>query len=173
MVSRSSSSLGVRLVKSPVSLFRIALLTLTVSFAFAAVANAQSHADNDDPRPAFDRFIAAFNALDWESFRACFAEGASLFNPDIPGAVSLHRLDGRPEIERSFRVVFGDSSRGSGHAGPHIVPEKVRIQRFDDTAILTFEFKRPNHSFGRRTVVLNHTPGGWLIVHIHASNANE
>ena len=121
----------------------------------------------------FDAFITAFNALDWESFRACFADDASLFNPDIPGAISLHRLDGRSEIERSFRVVFGSPPAGSAKSGPNIVPDNIRIQRFGETAILTFEFKRPNHSFGRRTIIMNRRSGDWRIVHIHASNVTE
>lgn len=53
------------------------------------------------PRAAFDQFIVAFNSLDWEAFRRCFADLASLFNPDIPDAISLHRMDGRTDIERN------------------------------------------------------------------------
>lgn len=160
---------------SQISLFRnpIVALTLTAFLSCAASAVEPTPHDRTDPRVAFDAFITAFNALDWESFRACFADDASLFNPDIPGAISLHRLDGRSEIERSFRVVFGSPPAGSAKSGPNIVPDNIRIQRFGETAILTFEFKRPNHSFGRRTIIMNRRSGDWRIVHIHASNVTE
>ena len=123
----------------------------------------------DDPRAAFERFIAAFNSLDWSAFRTCFADTATLFNPDIPEAVSLHRLEGRTDIERNFRAVFGATN---GH-GPNIRPEHVRIQQFSDTAIITFEFSRPQRSFGRRTIVFNRQGAHWLIVHINASNVTS
>jgi ketosteroid isomerase-like protein len=123
------------------------------------------------PRAAFDQFISAFNALDWDTFRRSFADQASLFNPDIPEAVSLHRLDGRDDILRSFRTVFDTAHVGSsGMRGPNIHPERVRLQLFAGTAIITFEFRRSEHSTGRRTIVFNRQQGSWLIVHIHASN---
>jgi hypothetical protein len=126
---------------------------------------------DDSPRATFDHFIAAFNALDWETFRHCFAESASVFNPDIPDVPSLHRMDGRSAIERSFRAVFDAAAAGpAGQRGPNIHPENVRQQQFGDTGIITFEFKRAGNSMGRRTVVFNRVKGSWLIVHIHASN---
>ena len=131
---------------------------------------ATDRSDTESPQKAFERFVAAFNALDWDSFRACFADDASVFNPEIPEVVSLHRLDRRESIENTFRAVFDASSRGG--ASPHIVPERVRIQRFNDTAIVTFEFPRSVDSFGRRTVVLHRQGDSWLIVHIHASNVH-
>lgn len=141
-----------------------AYLTLAVLNA-PDIARSSDAPATDDPRVAFEQFISAFNALDWNAFRASFADDASVFNPDIPEVVSLHRLDGRAEIERVFRAVFA-----AGSGGPHIVPEDLRIQRFGDTAVITFEFRRPHASFGRRTVVMNRENGRWLIVHIHASN---
>jgi hypothetical protein len=123
------------------------------------------------PRAAFDQFIAAFNTLDWEAFRRCFADSASLFNPDIPDAISLHRMDGRKDIERNFRAVFDAAGAGTDDKrSPNIHPENVRLQQFGDTVIITFEFKRSEHSTGRRTIVFNQLKGSWLIVHIHASN---
>ena len=73
-----------------ISRFRnpIVALTLTAFLACAATAGEPTPHDRTDPRFAFDAFITAFNALDWESFRACFSDDASLFNPDIPGAIS-------------------------------------------------------------------------------------
>ena len=69
--------------------------------------------DAETPKVAFERFITAFNALDWRTFRACFTDEASVFNPVIPEVVSLHRLDGRESIENTFRAVFDASSKGA------------------------------------------------------------
>jgi len=147
---------------------RIAMLATLVLASVLGGARAQDLAA-DQPRAAFDHFISAFNALDWETFRRCFADSASLFNPDIPDVISLDRLDGRKDIERSFRAVFDSAVKANTH-GPNIHPESVRVQQFNDTAIITFAFRRPQHSVGRRTIVLNKQGGSWLIVHIHASN---
>ena len=119
---------------------------------------------------AFERFIDAFNRLDWEAFRSSFADDASLFNPDIPEALSLHRLDGRENVDATFRLVF-DAIRRAGH-GPNIVPRNLRVQQLADTAIVTFEFERASGSYGRRTIVFTRQPEAWKIVHVHASNIN-
>jgi ketosteroid isomerase-like protein len=126
------------------------------------------------PELALKQFIAAFNALDWPAFQACFAESASLFNPDVPGATSLHRLDGREAVERSFRGVFDAAAAGSAPPhGPNIVPEHLKIQQFGAAAVLSFEFRRAAGSFGRRTIVMAKQADGWHIVHIHASNVTH
>ena len=144
---------------------------IVAALVTTAFASAHEPEDIGAPKAAFEHFIAAFNALDWDSFRTCFADQASVFNPEIPEVTSLHRLDGRAAFERAFRGVFESAHAGGAQAGPHIVPENVRVQRFDTTAVVTFEFKRAGGSYGRRTVVLHEEGGSWLIVHIHASNA--
>ena len=140
----------------------VAMLAVAPSAASACAASAQA---------AFETFIAAFNALDWATFRNCLADDVSLFNPDIPGAVSLRRLDGRAEVERSFRAVF-DASGAGGPAprGPGIHPDRVSLKEFGEAALVTFEFRRSDASLGRRSVLLTRTGTTWRIAHIHASN---
>lgn len=125
-------------------------------------------ANVDEIERAFTHFVGAFNGLEWDEFLSSFAGDASLFNPDIPEALSLHRLDGSENVEATFRRVF-DAIRRTG-SGPHFVPRDVRVQRFADTAIVTFEFDRDDGSFGRRTIVFARQAQGWKIVHVHASN---
>lgn len=120
---------------------------------------------------AFNGFIAAFNALDWERFRQSFAADASLFNPDIPDAVSLARIDGGDQVQASFERVF-DAARKAG-GGPDIKPHHVRIQSYGATAIVSFEFDRQGGSLGRRSLVFEWEDGRWKIVHIHASNVTR
>jgi len=151
----------------------ICVSALLLAAVFSGGSSATGGSDTQSPQKAFERFVAAFNALDWDSFRACLADDASVFNPEIPEVTSLHRLDGRESIEKAFRAVFGASSKGGiSLGGSHIIPERVRIQRFNDTAIVTFEFRRSMGSFGRRTLVLHRQGDTWLIVHIHASNVH-
>jgi ketosteroid isomerase-like protein len=125
----------------------------------------------EDIRAALSRFIGAFNHLDWERFKACFADDASVFHPDNPETIQLERTDGREAIEHSFRPVFDAARQGS--SGPpylHIEPKKVRVQVFEQAAVVSFEFDRANDSLGRRTLVLEPRSGDWRIVHLHASN---
>jgi ketosteroid isomerase-like protein len=119
---------------------------------------------------AFEHFIDAFNRLEWTAFRGSFAADASLFNPDIPEAPSLHRLDGSDSVDATFRRVF-DAIRREG-SGPNIVPRDVRVQQVSDAAIVTFEFDRPS-GFGRRTLVFARQADGWKIIHVHASNIDQ
>ena len=143
----------------------VVLAATTIFATSAAIACATS------PQAAFDAFLAAFNTLDWSSFRACLADNVSLFNPDIPGAISLRRLDGRIEVERSFRAVFDAAGEGGATPrGPDIHPEHVSLERFGDVALVTFEFRRSDHSFGRRSLLLVRANNDWRITHIHASN---
>jgi len=144
------------------ALATVAIIAPTSVFACAA-----------SPTAAFERFVAAFNALDWASFKNCLADDVSLFNPDIAAAISLRRIDGRKEVERSFRAIF-DAAGAGGPAphGPNIVPEHISLARTGDAALVTFEFKRSEHSFGRRSLLLTQVNGEWRVSHIHASNVD-
>jgi len=147
------------------TLTAIAVLCLTCP-AIAAQQNSRKKVER-----TFNRFIVAFNNLDWDTFRSALADDVTLFNPDIPEAPNLGRLDGRQRVEESFKAVFAASRRQSN--GPpylHIVPKNVRVQMLGDSAIVTFEFDRDGNSFGRRTFVFHRGVHGWKIAHIHASN---
>ena len=143
-------------------------LTLACLICSTVTAHRNSQKDVEE---AFKRFIVAFNNLDWDAFRSTLADDVTVFNPDIPEAPSLDRLDGRQQVEEGFKKVFVASRKQSN--GPpylHIVPKNVRIQMLDESAIVTFEFDRDGNSFGRRTLVFHHGSQGWKIAHIHASN---
>lgn len=153
------------------------LLTLALLiFASASTALAQRQGGASEERlevqKAFANFVEAFNNLEWERFRKCFADDASVFNPAIPEVTELHRLDGREKIERIFQAVFAETKKGKSHP-PYldIRPSELRVQMLVNAAILTFHFNRGGASFGRRTLVLENREGRWLIVHLHASNA--
>ena len=120
---------------------------------------------------ALSSFIKAFNTLDWEQFRSCFTENATVFHPDNPETRDLGRLEGTDQIEQSFGLVFDAARRqASGPPYLHIEPKNVRVQLLLNAAVVTFEFDRAQASLGRRTVVLEKRSGDWKIVHFHASN---
>lgn len=115
-------------------------------------------------------FISAFNNLDWEKFRHCFADDATVFHP----AIFPHRLDGRDNYEPAWRRVFGEIRSSSGKSQPPFMdlkPENLKVQMLGSVAVVTFHLDRGRGSVGRRTLVLHKTSGGWKIIHLHASNA--
>jgi ketosteroid isomerase-like protein len=149
---------------------KTALKTFSIIVLMFATIAAQQDSQRD-VESAFKQFIEAFNNLDWEAFRGALSDDVTVFNPDIPEAPSLNRLDGRQQVEESFKAVFAASRKNSN--GPpylHIVPRNVRIQMLTESAIVTFQFDREGNSFGRRTLIFQRGPRGWKIVHIHASN---
>lgn len=149
---------------------KTALKALALVCLFCSIAAAHENPQRDVER-TFKGFIEAFNNLDWDAFRSALADDVTVFNPDIPEAPSLNRLDGRQQVEESFKAVFAASREQS--KGPpylHIVPENVRIQMLGEAAVVTFEFERDGNSFGRRTIVFHRGSHGWKIAHIHASN---
>jgi ketosteroid isomerase-like protein len=50
-----------------------------------------------------------------------------------------------------------------------ITPRDLRVQMAGDAAIVTFHLGA--ESPARRSLVFHHTPGGWKLVHWHASPA--
>lgn len=115
---------------------------------------------------ALAKFIHAFDNLDWEDFRLAFADEATVF---YPRAVP-ERANGRTEFEKTFQTVF-EQIRGRKTAGPYmdIQPKNMKIQMLGNVAIVTFHLDDRRGFLNRRTIVLNKTPVGWKIVHLHAS----
>ena len=118
-------------------------------------------------------FLAAFDSLQWEPFRAYFADDMTMFFPfaDTPG-----RADGREEVEARFRRFFDDGLAAwqrAGRTGPPrmgINPRELRVQMAGDVAIVSFELGSENPS--RRSVVFERNAAGeWKVRHWHASPA--
>ena len=111
---------------------------------------------------------AAFEDLDFEPFRAHFADDACAF---FPGP-RVERACGREEIEATFRKVF-EAERQAGTSGPpylHLDPEDLRIQLLGpDVAVATFHLRNAER-VARRTFVFVRRGDRWLIVNLHASN---
>jgi ketosteroid isomerase-like protein len=153
--------------------FAAALLTVsTASAQRSTPASAESAAaDSAGAHRAAVGFLAAFDSLQWEPFRAYFADDVTMF---FPFADTPRRADGRDSVEARFRRFF-DAGRAawtrSGRAGPPrmgITPRDLRVQVIGDVAIVSFHLGTTTPS--RRSIVLaRRTPGEWKVVHWHAS----
>ena len=125
-----------------------------------------------DVRAAVDTFVRAFEALDWPAFRACFAEGATVFHPAPPHVL---RTDSPESFERAWAAVFERIRRDSGRTSPPyftLAPKDVRVQLLSETVALVTFHRPEGQTLGRRTLVLEKLEPGWKIVHIHASNVS-
>ncbi|HKD84614.1 MAG TPA: nuclear transport factor 2 family protein [Terriglobales bacterium] len=142
---------------------------LVLSLLLTCVLPAQNlppAAPDDGLQQALTDFIRAFDNLDWDRFRASFADDATVFYPrSFP-----ERADGRAEYEKTFKVFF-ERIRDGKSSPPYmdIQPKELKIQRLNDVAIVTFQLEDRPGMLNRRTLVWQRTASGWKIVHLHAS----
>jgi ketosteroid isomerase-like protein len=115
-------------------------------------------------------FLIAFDNLDWPSFRKFFAPDATVFHPAAP---NLKRIDSPEEVEKAWLGVFARIRKTSGRTAPpymNLQPQDLKVQMLSgDVALVTFHLTEGN-VLSRRTIVFRRDPGGWKIVHLHASN---
>lgn len=121
-----------------------------------------------EPRAAcafFDYYLSAFNARDWDAFRATLDDSITvMFDRPAPP----QRMDGRRAVEAMFRRVFPPPGSAPAAASP-IVPAHLKAQDFGDVVVVSFEFAGED-AVSRRTVVLHRTRDHWRVVHIHGSS---
>lgn len=137
-----------------------------------ADAGGAQAADSAGAHRAAAGFIAAFDSLQWEPFRAYLADDITMFFPfpQLPG-----RVDGRDSVE----AIFGQFMRGQREARARdgrpmvqgLAPRDLRIQMAGaGAAVATFHLG--TDSPARRSLVFRRTPAGkWEVVHWHASPA--
>jgi ketosteroid isomerase-like protein len=147
----------------------IGLLLVVVGVLCAphlAIAQTEAKHEEESVRHFLGDFIAAFDNLDWEKFRAAFADDATVFFP----RGRANRASGRAEVEAYFKMVFEQIRAGRTH-GPYmnIEPRGLQITVLGNVALVTFHLDdRPGFT-NRRTLVLRKTGRGWEILHLHAS----
>ena len=126
-----------------------------------------SEADTSAVRVAVEEFLVAFDHLDWERFRRCFAPDATVF---FPWDRYPRRAEGATEVEAEFNRFFDEvRTRASGPPYLNLVPHDMAIQVWQDVALVTFHLDRPP-TIGRRSLVLQRQAQRWRIVHLHASS---
>jgi ketosteroid isomerase-like protein len=127
-------------------------------------------ADSTSAHRAGVGFLAAFDSLQWEPFRAYLAEDVTMFFPfpQFPG-----RADGREAVERVFSRFMESQREARTRAGRPLVqglaPRDLRVQMLGPGgAVVTFHLG--GESPARRSLVFRRTAGdAWKVVHWHAS----
>ena len=121
---------------------------------------------------AMSRFLKAFDYYDLPAFLGFFDSEATVFFPDGPPRTRPKRLKGS-DVEATFRALFETGKKSSGRTTPpykNTIPRDLVVAHVsDDVAVVTFHLG-PDDRVGRRTFVWKHSPSGWKIVHLHASN---
>lgn len=113
-----------------------------------------------DVRDAMSDWMDALNALDESRVVDAFADNATAFFP----VAKAERVDGKDAIAAIFHEYFAGSTKKT-----NIVPEELRVDQRDDTAVVTFNVHNPS-AVSRRTFIWRWERGAWRIVHMHASN---
>jgi ketosteroid isomerase-like protein len=148
-------------MKRACALFLLSLSLACIHSSATPAGNAEA-----EVRKTLSDFIQAFDNLDWDHFRAAFADDATVFYPrQFP-----HRAKGRDEFERLFKDVF-DGIRAGRTQAPYmdIQPRDLQLQMVGTVAIATFHLDDRPGFLNRRTIVLQKQPSGWKIIHLHAS----
>jgi hypothetical protein len=152
----------------------------------AAAAPAQSAApgaptDSAQVHAAALGFLAAFDSLRWEPFRAALAPDVTVFMPR--GVGPRARLDGRAAVEAEFRRGFDlvrarharDGRPGPPTLGVGAMVRAVRVQPLaPGAAVVSFQLgddAGDAPSLARRSLVFRREgDGAWRVVHWHASS---
>jgi len=117
-----------------------------------------------------NKFVRAFENLDFEQFQSFFADNVTVFFP--PSAMVSARVDGKEKAMAVFKAFF-QRVKEKKSTPPYldIKPEKMKIDLYQDVAIATFELNDPG-ALSRRTIVMKKINGQYLIIHLHASKAD-
>ncbi|MGZ8455158.1 MAG: nuclear transport factor 2 family protein [Gemmatirosa sp.] len=138
----------------------------------AAPTRGGSAADSVGAYAAAQRFLAAFDSLQFDAFRGYFADDMTMFFPfpQFPA-----RVDGRAGVEDIFGKFMTAQREARAKAGRPMVQgitardPKVQMAG-PDVAIVSVHLGA-EATPARRSVVFRKDPGGWKVVHWHASSA--
>ena len=135
-----------------------------------ALGQARSQQNQERPVERVVRdFLVAFGNRDFAAFVPYFSEDATVFFP--PSATApLGRVQGRSEIERTFKAIFAAYPPRATRPATPIAPLDLLIQELGEHAVATFHLG-PENARQRRTLVLRRVGGQWKIMHLHGSAA--
>jgi ketosteroid isomerase-like protein len=113
-----------------------------------------------------EKFLIAFNSLQWEPFRKSFTDDATAFFPDWEQA---SRASGRNELEKTWLKIFPEFNDSTSTLKLGITPGDIKVQLYGQTAIVTFHLGTGEKYLSRRTLVMVKIKREWKIAHLHAS----
>ena len=149
----------------------ISVLVVAVALSGLGAALAQPTPQKDIERVIRD-FLIAFGNRDYAAFIPYFSEDATVFFPPS-AAAPLGRVQGRSEIERTFKTIFDAYPPRSNRPPTPLAPRDLLIQELDGHAVVTFHLGSET-ARQRRTFVLKRVGAEWKIVHLHGSaSANQ
>ena len=163
----------------PSILRAVALTACMLGAACATGAGARSAqvavpVDSADAHRAAVGFLAAFDSLQWEPFRAYLADDVTMFFPfpQLPA-----RADGRAAVESVFGQFMSAQRDARGKAGRPMVqglaPRDLHVQMLgSEAAVATFHLGQ-EATPARRSIVFRRSAGRWQVVHWHASSAPQ
>jgi len=143
-----------------------AALVVALAISVPGAVRAQRNPEKDVEHVIRD-FLVAFSNRDFAVFVPYFSEDATVFFPPSTAA-PLGRVQGRSEIERTFKTIFDAYPPRSNRSPAPIVPQDLLIQELDGHAVVTFELGSQT-ARQRRTFVLKRVGNEWKIVHLHGS----
>jgi ketosteroid isomerase-like protein len=119
---------------------------------------------------ATERFLRAFENLDWEAFRLVWASEPTVF---FPFDDTAERVTGKAAMEARWQRFFRERlSAGGSPPYLRLTPRELLVKQYGDAAIVTFHLRMEGRPLGRRTLVFVKENGEWKIAHLHASPAN-
>lgn len=140
----------------------------------AAPAGGSSAADSAGARASAQGFLAAFDSLQFDSFRGYFAEDVTMFFPfpQFPA-----RVDGKAEVEEIFGRFMTAQRQARAKAGRSMVqgiaPRDLTVQMAGPGAAIVSFHLGAEQTPARRSIVFRRDPDGWKVVHWHASSAPQ
>ena len=140
------------------------LIPLIVLACLRPSAVAQSN--TDEVEQVIKAFLIPFSNQNVAEFVEYFAEDATVFFP--PARFPAARVEGKAAIASAFAAVFKQFGLAPATNRPPIQPQDLKVQRFGDSAVVTFHLGS-DAARGRRTFVLQRIDSKWKVVHLHAS----
>lgn len=143
--------------------------------AVAAGPEAQAGAQVE---AALRAFLTAFENCDLPAMASAFAPEATSFDRTTmsPSGQATIRLDPWRRVAGPppgmWAVAENLKKTGSGPPYQRLEPQDLLIQASADMAVCSFHLAGP-HLLGRRTIVMAKRPGGWKIIHLHASQVMD
>ena len=152
----------------------VALAAACATVGARSSARTAAPADSTNAHRAAVGFLAAFDSLQWEPFRAYLADDVTMFFP-FPQFPS--RADGRAAVESVFGQFMTAQREARARDGrpmvQGLVPRDLRVQMLGaDAAVVSFHLGQ--QSPARRSIVFRRSAADrWQVAHWHASSAPQ